>query len=67
MPCWGQGKANPCVFRTMVDVEVTSILCVHDDDLVVAATDKTMFNRFHAQSHESFPVNYMGDISLYPG
>ena len=32
-----QSKADPCVFRKVVDGEVTLIVCVHVDDLAVRA------------------------------
>lgn len=37
------------------------------DGLVVAASDKKTFDVFHAQLQEKFPVNHMGDLSLYLG
>ena len=35
-----QSKADPCVFRKVVDGEVTLIVSVHVDDLAVTAKDK---------------------------
>ena len=32
--------ADPCVFRKVVDGEVTLIVCVHVDGLAVTAKDK---------------------------
>ena len=43
-----QSKADPCVFRKVVDGEVTLIVCVHVDDLAVTARDKKTFDAFHA-------------------
>ena len=43
-----QNKANPCVFRKVVDREVTLIVCVHFDDLPVTAKGKDTFNAFCA-------------------
>ena len=45
-----QSKADPCVFRKVVDREVTLIVCVHFDDLAVTAKGKDTFNAFYAQS-----------------
>ena len=54
-----QSKADPCVFRKVVDEEVTLIvICVHVNDLAVTAKDKVTLE---------FPVNDMGDLSWYPG
>ena len=44
-----QSKANPCVFRRVVDGEVSVIAFDHVDDLVVAAKDKEAFDAFYAQ------------------
>ena len=58
-----QSKADPCVFRKVVDGEVTLILYVHADDLAVTAKDKDTFGAFCAQLKEEFPVNDMGGLS----
>ena len=44
-----------------MDREVTLVVCVHDDDLVVTAKDKETFDAFYAQLKEKFPVNDMGN------
>ena len=62
-----QSKADPCVIRKVVDGEVTLIICVHVDDIVVAAKDKEMFETFYAKLPEEVPVNSMGDLSRYLG
>ena len=59
-----QSKADPCVFRKVVDGEVTLIVCVHFDDLAVVAKEKYTFDAFYAQLKDEFPVNDMGDISF---
>ena len=43
-----QIKADPCVFRKVVDGEIALIVCVHGDDLAVTAKDKEMFDVFYA-------------------
>ena len=53
------------MFRKVVDGEVTLIVCVHVDDLVVTTEDKEMFDAFFARLKEEFPVNDMGDLSWY--
>ena len=62
-----QSKADSCVFRKVVDGEVTLIACVHVDDLAVTAKDKETFDAFYAQFKEEFPVSDMGDLSWYYG
>ena len=42
-----QRKADPCVFRKVVDGDVTIVVCVHVDDLVVAAKDKEALDAFY--------------------
>ena len=62
-----QSKADPCVFRKVVDREVTLIVCVHVDDLAVTARNKETLDAFYAQLKEEFPVSDMGDLSWYLG
>ena len=62
-----QSKADPCVFRKVVDGEVTLIVCVHVDDLAVTAKGKKTFDAFYAQLKDEFPVNDMGNLSRYLG
>ena len=63
----GKSKAGPCVFRKMMDGEVTLIVCIHADDLAVTVKKKEMFDAFHAQLKNVFSVNdMMGDPTLVP-
>ena len=62
-----QSKADPCVFRRVVDGEVTLTVCVHFDDLAVAAKGKDTIDAFYAQLKDEFPVSKMGDLSWYLG
>ena len=50
-----------------MDGEVTLIVCVHFDDLLIAVTakDKETFDVFYAQLKDEFLVNDMGDLSWY--
>ena len=61
----GQSKADPCVFRKVVNGEVTLNVCVHVDDLAVTAKDNKTFDDFYAQAKEEFPVSDMGGLSWY--
>ena len=62
-----QSKADPCVFRKVVDREATLTVCVHVDDQAVTAKDKMTFDALCAQSKDELPVNGMGDLSSYLG
>ena len=62
-----QNKADPCVFRKMMDGEVTLIVYVHVNDLAVTAKNKETFDAFYAQLKEGFPVSDMGNLSWYLG
>ena len=64
-----QSKADLRVFRKVVDEEVTLIVCIHVDDLLiaVAAKDKDTLDDFYVQLKEEFSVNYTGDLSWYFG
>ena len=63
----GQSKADPCVFRKVVNGEVTLIVCVHVDDLAVPAKEKETSDVLYAQLKDEFPVDDMGDLSWYLG
>ena len=60
-------KADPCMFRKVVDGEVSHIVCVHVDDLAVTAEGKDTFDSFYAQLKDGFPVNDMGELYWYLG
>ena len=62
-----RSKADPCVFRKVVDGEVTLIVCVYVDDLAITTKNKEAFDRFYAKLKEEFPVNDMDDLSWYLG
>ena len=62
-----QSKADPCVFRKVVDGEVTLIICVHVDDLAVTAKRKNTFDSFYAELKEEVPVSDMDYLSWYLG
>ena len=62
-----QSKADPCVFRKVVDGEITLIVCVHVDDLAVTGKDKEAFDAFYAQLKGGFSVIDMEDLSWYLG
>ena len=52
-----------------MDGEITLIVCVHVDDLLIAVTakDKETLDGFYTQLKEEFPVSDMGDLSWYLG
>ena len=52
-----QSKADTCVFRKVLEREVTLIVCVHVDDLVVTAKDKETFDAFFAQLKKEFELH----------
>ena len=64
---WSRVRLTPCVFRKVVDGEVTLIVCIHVDDLAVTAKDKDTFDAFMRKIKEEFPVNDMSDLSWYLG
>lgn len=66
-PAWSRVKLTPSVFRKVVDEEVVLLVCVHVDDLDVAAKDKEAFDVFYTQRLKGFPMNDMGDLSWYLG
>ena len=65
--CTEQSKGDPCVFRKVLNGEVTLIVCVHVDDLVVTAKNKETLDVFYAQSLEIFPVHDRVSLPWYLG
>jgi len=59
-----QSKADPCLFFKVVDGEVTLIVCIYLDDLVVAAKEKEVSDALYSQLLEKFPVNDMGGCAF---
>ena len=51
-----QNKADPCVFRKMVNGEVCLIVCVHVDNIAVAMKGKETFDGFNMKLREDLPV-----------
>ena len=62
-----QSKADPCVFRRVVNGEVDIIVCADVDDLAVVAKNKYTFDAFYVQLKEEFSVNDVGYLSWYLG
>ena len=44
-----QAKADPCVFRKVVDGEVEMVVVVHVDDILAHAKDQATMDRFAAE------------------
>ena len=55
-----QCKAEPCVFRLMVKDEVSLMIGVHVDDIIVSG-GKNACEKFFAQLKERFPVKNKGN------
>lgn len=53
---------EPCVFREIADDEVTLILSVHIDDMVVARKDADCNMLFDALSR-NFPMDKQGELT----
>ena len=59
-----QCKAKPCVFRLMVKDEVSLMVGVHVDDVIVS-DGKNACEKFFAQLKERFPVKKQGELKMY--
>ena len=49
-----KSKADPCVFRKVVDEEVTLIVCAHVDDLAVTGKGQRAVRCFMCAMKEGF-------------
>ena len=61
-----QCKAEPCVFWLMVENEVSLMVGVHLDDIIVSGGNNACEN-FFAQLKERFPVKNQGELKMYTG
>ena len=61
-----QSRADPCVFRMVMDGKVELIMAVHVDDIVIARSDKTCRDS-HAALITKFPTNNLGELTWYTG
>ena len=61
-----QCKAEPCVFRLMVKDEVSLMVGVHVDDIIVFG-GKSACETLFAQLKERFPVKNQGELKMYTG
>ena len=61
-----QCKAEPCVFWLMVENEVSLMVGVHLDDIIVSG-GKNACENFFAQLKERFPVKNQGELKMYTG
>ena len=60
-----QAKADPCVFRKVVDGEADMVVVVHVDDILVHAKDQATMDRFAAKLGQKFKLKDMGDVGYY--
>ena len=61
-----QGKAEPCVFRKIIKNEVSLMVGVHVDDIVVSG-DQDLCDEFFSQLKQRFLVKNLGELKMYTG
>ena len=64
---FGQAKADPCVFRKVVDGEADMVVVVHVDDILAHAKDQATMDRFAAELGQKFKLKDMDDAGYYMG
>ena len=62
-----QAKADPCVFRKVVDGEAEMVVVVHVDDILAHAKDQMTMDRFAAELGQKFKLKVMGDTGYCMG
>ena len=62
-----QAKADPCVFRKVVDGEAEMVVVVHVDDILAHAKDQATKYRFATELAQKFKLKDMGDAGYYMG
>ena len=60
-------KADPPVFRKVVDGEAEMVVVVHIDDILPNAKDQATMDRFAAELGKKFKLKDMGDAQYYMG
>ena len=61
-----QSKVEPCVFRLIVENEVSFMVGVHVDDIIVYGR-KNACEKLFARLKERFPVKNQRQLKLYIG
>ena len=61
-----QSKAEPCIFRKMINGKVTLMIGVHVDDIIVSG-EKDVCDEFFSELKERFPVKHQGELKMYTG
>ena len=62
-----QAKADPCVFRKIVDGEAEMVVVIHVDDILAHAKDQATMDRFSAELGQKFKLKVMGNAGYYMG
>ena len=62
-----QAKADPCMFRKVVDGEAEMVVVVHVDDVLAHAKDQATMDTFAAELGQKFKLEDMGDAGYYMG
>ena len=61
-----QCKAEPCVFCKIIKNEVSLMVGVHVDDIIVSG-EKDLCDEFFSQLKQRFPVKTLGELKMYTG
>ena len=56
-----QAKADPCVFRKVVNDEAEMVVVIHVDDILAHAKGQATMDRFVAELGQKFKLKDMGD------
>ena len=62
-----QAKADPCVFRKVVDGEAEMVVVVHVDDIFPHAKGQAAMDKFATELGQKFKLKDMGDAGYYMG
>ena len=61
-----QCKAEPCVFRKIIKSEVSLMVGVHVEDIIVSG-EQGLCDEFFSQLKQRFPVKNIGELKMYTG
>ena len=60
-----QTKADPCVFRKIIDKDAEIAVVMHVDDILAHAKDQATMEMFAAELGRKFKLKDMGDAKYY--
>ena len=59
-------KAEPCIFRNIINNKISLMVGVHVDDIIVSGK-QDICDEFFDQLRQRFPMKSLGELKMYTG